>query len=122
AFAVLAIILCEMALTISLQNYWFGELSQTDRYWFALGLRATLFFTILLSVGTFVRYNLHRLCRPLPAVPRRAPWFAAFIFAALVGLGATTGWIPLMGFLGAAPSGTLAQLPRGVTNFTAVWR
>jgi uncharacterized membrane protein (UPF0182 family) len=106
AVAVLAIICFEMVLTISLQNYWFGELGQTYRYWFALGLRVALFFAVLLSVGTFVGYNLHRLCRSLPAVPRSAPWFAAFIFAALVGLGATTGWIPLMGFLGAAPSGT----------------
>jgi uncharacterized protein len=42
----------------------------------------------------------------LPAVPRSAPWFAAFIFAALVGFGATTLWIPLLGFLGANATGT----------------
>src|SRR6516162_1299606 len=89
AVAVLAIICFEMALTISLQNYWFGELGQTYRYWFALGLCVALFFAVLLSVGTFVGYNLHLLCRSLPAVPRSAPWFAAFFFAALVGLGAT---------------------------------
>lgn len=51
-------------------------------------------------------FNLRALCRPLPAVPRSAPWFAAFIFAALVGFGATTLWIPLLGFLGANATGT----------------
>jgi len=38
-------------------------------------------------------------------VPRSAPWFAAFILAALVGFGATTLWIPLLGFLGASATG-----------------
>jgi uncharacterized membrane protein (UPF0182 family) len=106
AAAVLAIIGCEMLLTISLQNFWFAELGQTYRYWFALGLRVAIFCAVLLSVGAFVGYNLYRLCRPLPAVPRTVPWFAAFVFAAFVGLGTTPGWILLMGFLGAAPSGT----------------
>jgi uncharacterized protein len=106
AVAALAIIFFETALTVSLQNYWFSELGQLHRYWFALGLRMLIFLAFLLLAGLFVGYNLHRLCRPLPAVPRSAPWFAAFIFAVLVGLGATSGWIPLMGFLGAAASGS----------------
>jgi hypothetical protein len=42
----------------------------------------------------------------MPAVPRAAPWFAALVFAGLVGLSETINWISLMGFLGAAPSGT----------------
>jgi uncharacterized protein len=105
AVAVLAVICFEMALTISLQNYWFGELGQRDRYWIALGLRTAIFFAVLLLVGAFVGYNLHRLCRCLPAVPGSAPWFAGFIFAALVGLGATSTWITLLAFLGAAPAG-----------------
>jgi hypothetical protein len=32
-----------MVLSISLQVFWFGELGQTYRYWFALGLRAAIF-------------------------------------------------------------------------------
>ena len=106
AAAVLAIICFETALNISLQNYWFGELGQRYRYWLALGLRLGIFFTALVSVGVFVGFNLRALCRPLPAVPRSAPWFAAFIFAALVGFGATTLWTPLLGFLGANATGT----------------
>jgi len=105
AAAVLAIICFETALTISLQIYWFGELGQHYRYWLALGLRLGIFITLLLSVGVFVGYNLRAQCRPLPAVPRSAPWFAAFILAALVGFGATTLWIPLLGFLGASATG-----------------
>jgi len=35
----------------------------------------------------------------------QCPWFAAFILAALVGFGATTLWIPLLGFLGASATG-----------------
>ena len=106
AVAVLGIIGFETALNISLQNYWFGELDQRYRYWLALGLRLAIFFTVLVSVGIFVGSNLRTLCRPLPAVPKSAPWFAAFIFAALVGFGATTLWIPLLGFLGATVTGT----------------
>src|SRR6516162_11551989 len=106
AVAALGIIGLETALNISLQNYWFGELDQRYRYWLALGLRLAIFFTVLVSVGIFVGSNLRTLCRPLPAVPKSAPWFAAFIFAALVGFGATTLWIPLLGFLGANATGT----------------
>jgi len=106
AAAVVAIICFETALNISLQNYWFGELGQRYRYWLALGLRLGIFFTILVLIGIFLGFNLRALCRPLPAVPRSAPWFAAFIFAALVGFGATTLWIPLLGFLGANATGT----------------
>jgi uncharacterized membrane protein (UPF0182 family) len=105
AIAILVILGFETALTISLQNYWFTELGQPHRYWFALRLRVAIFLTILVGVGGFIGYNLRRLSRPLPAVPRSAPWFAGFFFAALVGLGATQGWMTLMGFLGAAPSG-----------------
>lgn len=102
AAAALAIICFETVLAVSLQNYWFGELGQRYRYWLALGLRLGIFITLLVSMGAFVGYNLRALCRPLPAVPRSAPWFAAFILAALVGFGATTLWIPLLGFLGSS--------------------
>ena len=102
--AVLWIACFEAALTISLQNYWFDELGQRYRYWLALEIRAGIFATVLFSVGIFVGYNLRALCRPLPAVPKSAPWFAAFIFAAVVALSATTLWVSLLGFLGAIPA------------------
>ena len=106
AAAVLMIICFETALTISLQNYWFGELGQAYRYWLALGLRLAVFLTILILLGIFLGYNLRALCRPLPAVPKTAPWVAAFIFAAVVGFAATALWVPLLGYLGASPTGT----------------
>src|SRR6516164_11035084 len=106
AGAVLMIICFETALTISLQNYWFGELGQAYRYWLALGLRLAVFLTILILLGIFLGYNLRALCRPLPAVPKTAPWVAAFIFAAVVGFGATALWVPLLSYLGATPTGT----------------
>jgi uncharacterized membrane protein (UPF0182 family) len=106
AAAVIGIICFEAALSISLQNYWFDELGQRYRYWLALGLRAGIFVTVFFSVGVFVGYNLRALCRPLPAVPKSAPWFAAFIFSAVIAFGATTLWLPLIGFLGATATGT----------------
>jgi uncharacterized membrane protein (UPF0182 family) len=106
AAAVLAIIGFETTLHVSLQDYWFSELGQRYRYWLALGLRSGIFFTLLISVGSFIGYNLRALCRPLPAVPRSAPWFAGFILAALVGFGATSLWVPFLGFLGAAATGS----------------
>jgi hypothetical protein len=93
AAAVLVIMCFETALTISLQNYWFDELGQRYRYWLALGLRLGIFVTVLVSVGIFVGYNLRALCRLLPAVPKNAPWFAAFIFSAVVAFSATTLWM-----------------------------
>ncbi len=105
AAAVLGIFCFEAAMTVSLQNYWFDELGQRYRYWLALGLSAGIFVTVLCSVGIFVGYNLRVLCRPLPAVPKSAPWFAAFIFAAVVAFSAATLWVPLLGFLGATATG-----------------
>ena len=98
AAAVLGIIFFETVLTISLQNYWFDELGQRYRYWLALGLRLGIFLAILIFVGTFVGYNLWALCWPLPAVPKSAPWFAAFALSAVIGFTATTLWTPLLGF------------------------
>jgi uncharacterized membrane protein (UPF0182 family) len=105
AVAVVAIICFETALRVSLQNYWFAELGQSYRYWLALGLRTGIFLALLVSVGALVGSNLRMLCRPFRAVPRSAPWFAAFILAALVGAGATTLWVPLLGFLGVSDIG-----------------
>jgi uncharacterized membrane protein (UPF0182 family) len=105
AAAAVAIIGFEVALTISLQNYWFSELGQRFRYWLALGIRTGIFLTLLISAGAFLGFNLRAMCRPLPAVPRSAPWVAGCILAALVGAGATNLWIPLLGYLGATASG-----------------
>jgi Uncharacterised protein family (UPF0182) len=107
AAAVLAIIGFETALNISLQVYWFSELGQSYRYWLALGLRLAIFFTLLILIGASIGINLRVLCRALPAVPPTAPWFAAFVLAALVGFGATTLWMPLLGFFGAAATGAV---------------
>ncbi len=107
AAAIIGIVCFETALTISLQNYWFDELGQRYRYWLALGLRAGIFVTVLFSVGIFVGFNLRALCRPLPAVPKSAPWFAAFIFSAVAAFSATTLWLPLIGFLGATATSTI---------------
>jgi uncharacterized membrane protein (UPF0182 family) len=104
--AILGIMCFETALTISLQDYWFDELAQRYRYWLALGLRSGIFVTAFVSVGIFVGLNLRTLCRPLPVMPRSAPWVAAFIFSAVVAFSATALWTPLLGFLGATPTGT----------------
>ena len=106
AAAILGIVCFETALTVALQNYWFEELGQRYRYWLALGLRSAIFVTVLFSVGLFLAINLRSLCRPLPVVPKSAPWFASLILSAVVAFSATTLWIPLLGFLGASPTGT----------------
>ena len=64
-----------------------------------------IFLVILLLVGVFVGTNLQALCRPLPVVPKSAPWIVGFATAGVVGLFATPLWIPLMRFLGAAVAG-----------------
>jgi uncharacterized membrane protein (UPF0182 family) len=102
---VLGIITLEVVFRISLQNYWFGELGQQYRYWLALGLRTGIFATAFVVVGLFVGGNLRALSRMLRAVPRSMPWLAGFGFAAIVAWGATSLWVPLLAFLGAAPSG-----------------
>ena len=106
AAAVLGIICLEAVLDISLQNYWFEELGQPYRYWLALGLRAGIFAAVFVLVGVFVGYNLRTLCRPLPIVPKSAPWFAAFVFSAAVAFGTTSLWVTLLGYLGATATGT----------------
>ncbi len=105
--AVLGIVVLEAALSISLENYWFGELGQSHRYWLSLEYRVAIFLVVLLSVGLFVGANLRALCRPYPVVPASAPWVVGFVFAALVGFFATPLWIPLMRFLGASSAGVV---------------
>jgi uncharacterized protein len=105
AVAVVAILVLEGIFRIALQNYWFGELGQQYRYWFALGLQAAIFTAVFVFGGLFIAFNLRVACRPVAIVPRSAPWFGGFIISAMVAFGATSLWTPLMAFLGAAPSG-----------------
>src|SRR5579862_2811349 len=95
----------EAIFKIALQNYWFGELGQQYRYWFALGLRSVIFAGVFGFGGLFIALNLRAACRPVAIVPRSAPWFGGFAISAVVAFGATTMWTPLMGFLGATQSG-----------------
>lgn len=103
----LSIIALETAFRISLQNYWFSELGQQYRYWLALGLGTAIFAVVCLVVGLFAGANLHALCRPLPIVPRSAPWIGGFVFSAIVGLIATEWWTSLLAFLGATQAGVV---------------
>jgi uncharacterized membrane protein (UPF0182 family) len=105
AVAVLAIIVLETIFRIALQNYWFGELGQQYRYWFALGLRVAIFATVFVFAGLFIAFNLRVVCRTMAILPSSAPWVVGFILSAVVAFGATSLWTPLMIFLGAAPSG-----------------
>jgi len=105
--AVFGIICLEIALHISLENYWFDELGQSHRFWVSIEYRVGIFLAILLLVGAFLSVNLRLLCRPLPVVPRSAPWIISFTTAGLAGFVATRLWIPLMRFFGAAPTGTV---------------
>jgi hypothetical protein len=83
--AILGIICLEAALGISLDNYWFEELGQSHRFWLSIEYRVGIFLVTLLLVGVFVGANLQALCRPLPVVPRSAPWIVGFAIAGLVG-------------------------------------
>src|SRR5580658_6972598 len=108
AAAVLAIIVLETTFRISLENYWFVELGQQYRFWFALGLQAAIFATVLVFGGLFVALNLRLASRHIStAVPPSAPWIAGFVIAALVASGAAGLWTPLTAFLGATPSGVI---------------
>ncbi len=106
AIAIVGILALEAIFRIALQSYWFSELGQQYRYWFALGLRVAIFATVFVFGGLFIAFNLRVVCRPVAIVPRSAPWFGGFIISAVIAFGATSLWIPLMAFLGAAPSGT----------------
>ena len=105
AAAIVAIIALETAFRISLEAYWFSELGQQARFWFALGLQVAIFAAVFVAGGLFLALNLRLAWRALPIVPRSAPWLAGFVVAAFVALVATGLWMPLTALLGAAPSG-----------------
>src|SRR5579872_6123537 len=58
AAAILAIVIFETALSLSLENLWFGELGQRHRFWLSLGLRCEIFFAVFVLVGLFAGLNL----------------------------------------------------------------
>ena len=103
--AILAVVAFDLALRISLENYWFTELGQQSRYWFELGLRSEIFLAIFLVGGLFVAINLHLAFRPIPFAPPSAPWIAGFIASGVVASGAVNDWTGLAAFLGASPTG-----------------
>jgi uncharacterized protein len=102
---VLGIICLEAALSISLENYWFGELQYSHRFWLSIGYRLGIFLVIVLVVGLFLAINLRPLCRPFLILPKSAPWIVGFVIASLLGYLATPLWVPLMRFLGSATAG-----------------
>ncbi len=110
AAAILAIIALQTTFAISLENYWFTELGQQHRYWFAFGLQAEIFAAVFVVGGIFIGFNLWLACRPATLVPPTAPWLAGFVLAAVFASGSTTLWTPLMAFLGATPSGAADPL------------
>ncbi|HEY3887052.1 MAG TPA: UPF0182 family protein [Caulobacteraceae bacterium] len=105
ALAALAILAFETTMRIALERYWFAELGQSDRFWLALGLQGAIFGVVLVFGGAFVAVNWRLAARRLTSLPPSAPLIAGLAVAALVAAGATSLWMPLIGFLGATPSG-----------------
>src|SRR6516164_4822658 len=105
--AVVGILSLEVALGISLENYWFDELGQSHRFWLSIEYRVGIFLVTLLLAGLFVGANLQALSRWLPVVPRSAPWIVGFAIAGMAGYFATPLWIPLMRFVGATSAGVV---------------
>ena len=69
AAAVVAIIVLETMFRISLESYWFAELGQQHRFWFALGLQVAIFAAVFVFGGLFIGFNLQPL---QPACRRHA--------------------------------------------------
>jgi uncharacterized membrane protein (UPF0182 family) len=103
--AIAGIVCLEVALSISLEDYWFTELAFSHRFWLSIEYRVGLFLVTLLVVGLFLAVNLRLLCRPIPLVPESAPWIISFTIASLIGYLATALWLPLLRFLGMTTAG-----------------
>ena len=95
----------EAALRISLEYYWFTELGKTHRYLLSLEYRGALFFGVLILAGWFVGSNVRALCRPVWPFRAATLWIIALVFSTLLAMLATSLWIPLMAYLGAAATG-----------------
>ncbi len=106
--AIIVVIVClEVALRISLEYYWFTELGKTDRFLLALKYRAAIFVAVFLLAAWFVGSNLQALCRSLQPFNVAASWIAALVFSLTLATLATSLWIPLMGYFGAAATGSI---------------
>ena len=103
--AIAGIICLEAALSISLEDYWFTELTFSHRFWLSIEYRVGIFLVTLLVVGLFLAVNLRLQCRPFLIVPKTAPWIVGFAIASLIGYLATPLWLPLLRFLGMATAG-----------------
>jgi len=103
--AIAGIICLEVALSISLENYWFTELAFSHRFWLSIEYRVGIFLFTLLVVGLFLAVNLRLLCRPFLFVPKSAPWIISFAIASLIGYLATPLWVPLLRFVGITAAG-----------------
>jgi uncharacterized protein len=103
--AIVCIICLEVALRISLEAYWFGELGQSHRFWLSIEYRIEIFLAFLIVLGLYFSANLQALRRLFPIVPRTAPWLVGFVLAGFLGLAAAPLWMPLMRFRGAAIAG-----------------
>ena len=105
ALAGLVIVAFETTMRISLERYWFAELGQSNRFWLAFGLQSAVFAVVLVLGGMFVAVNWRLAARRLEGLPPSAPLIAGFVVAGLIASGAARLWMPLIGFLGATPSG-----------------
>ncbi|HEY3798716.1 MAG TPA: UPF0182 family protein [Caulobacteraceae bacterium] len=105
ALALLAIGAFETILRVALEGYWFAELGQSDRFWFALRLQTAIFAAVVAFGGLFIAINWRLAARRLASLPASAPLFAGFAVAGVVAFGALGLWLPLTRFLGAAPTG-----------------
>lgn len=105
AAIVIAIAGFEAALRISLEYYWFTELGKTQRFLLALEYRTALFIGVLMIAGWFIGTNLQVLCRQVWPFGARTLWIGTLVCSSLLALLATTLWIPLMAYLGAARTG-----------------
>ena len=105
ALAAVAIVAFETTLRLALERCWFSELGQSHRFWLALGLQGAIFSAVLVFGGLFVAVNWRLAARRLATLPPSAPLIAGFVVAGLVGSSAIGLWQPLVGFLGATPSG-----------------
>jgi len=68
--AIAGIVCLEVALSISLEDYWFTELAFSRRFWLSIEYRVGILLVIVLVVGLLLAVNLSLLCRPFLLVPK----------------------------------------------------
>src|SRR6516162_1513115 len=77
--AIVCIICLEVALRMSLEAYWFGELGQSHRFWLSIEYRIEIFLAFLIVLGFYFSANLQAPSRLFPIVPRTVPWLVGFV-------------------------------------------